>query len=64
MALDELKEEDHVEDCGTFSVIVAKEVLEGVPELSLDFVNNARGKGFTISTGARSCGDSCGDSCQ
>ncbi|AOT71559.1 hypothetical protein [Geosporobacter ferrireducens] len=63
MALDEPKEEDYVEDFGSFSTIIARDVLEGLPQVSIDFVNNARGKGFTISTGAGGCGDSCGDSC-
>ena len=63
MALDEPKEEDYVEDCGDFSVIMDKDVLEGLPQVRIDFVHNANGKGFSISTGAGGCGDSCGDSC-
>ncbi|MEW9121146.1 MAG: hypothetical protein AB2421_00450 [Thermotaleaceae bacterium] len=63
MALDEPKEEDYVEDFGSFKIIVEEEIIKNLPEISVDYVNNFQGKGFTVSTGAGGCGDSCGDGC-
>lgn len=59
MALDELKDNDHVEDYGSFKAIMEEELADNFPQIKLDYVDDSRGKGFSISTGMNNCGDGC-----
>ena len=60
MALDEPKDEDHVEDFGDFRVLVEKDLADNFPEIKMDFVDTPQGKGFSVSTGdSGGCGSGC-----
>ena len=64
MALDEPKEDDHVESLEEFKVLVEKDLTDNFPELKVDFIDNAHSKGFMISTGAEGgCGGGEGGGC-
>lgn len=59
IALDELKEDDYIEDMGSFKAIMYNDLLKNIEELKVDYVEDYRGKGFTISTGNGGCGEDC-----
>jgi len=40
-------------------VIAEKDFLKDFDKITVDYIDNARGKGFSISTGDSGCGDDC-----
>ena len=63
MALDEPNENDDVFTEAEFTFIIEKSLLEQAKSVNVDFVSNAQGQGFVITSGmASDCGGctSCG----
>jgi Fe-S cluster assembly iron-binding protein IscA len=64
MALDEPQVDDEVVDHKGIKYLVNKGLLEQVKPINVDFVENERGSGFSISSNlAKEGGSSCGGSC-
>ncbi|HOO39224.1 MAG TPA: hypothetical protein PLU81_06325 [Deltaproteobacteria bacterium] len=59
MALDEPNENDEVFTEAEFTFIIEKSLLEQAKPVNIDYISNAMGEGFVISTGMASDAD-CG----
>jgi Fe-S cluster assembly iron-binding protein IscA len=62
MALDELQADDEVKDFNGIRYIVNKDLFNQVEPINVDFIENEKGSGFTISSNLSkeaSCGGSC-----
>lgn len=59
MALDEQKENDQVEDFNSFKILAGADLSKTLPEVSIDYIDDDHGKGFSVKTGGGGCGDGC-----
>ena len=59
MALDEPNENDEVFNEAEFTFIIEKSLLEQAKTVNIDFISNATGQGFVITSGMAKAGD-CG----
>ena len=59
MALDEPNENDEVIESGGFTYVIEKNLLEQAKPIRIDYVANAMGEGFIITSGLSKKGD-CG----
>lgn len=57
MALDEQKENDQVEDLGSFKILAGEDLTKTLPEITIEYIDDHRGKGFSVKTGDGGCGD-------
>jgi len=59
MALDEPTENDEVFTEAEFTFIIEKSLLEQAKAVNIDYVSNARGQGFVITSGMASDCSGC-----